>query len=145
MRYPGVKSDKEQIFLTPASIMSRYEDWLDPCPHPRPEGFDGLAIDWGEKAFVNPPWGNIRPWVEKALLEREKGCCVHMLIAAKPTTRVFQDIIFPNAEVEWLRGRVLPSPQSRKDRVFGKLLCQIYAQWGSGLMEALLSTSIFHK
>ena len=106
MRYPGVKSDKEQIFLTPASIMSKYEGWLDPCPHPRPSGFDGLQVDWGEKAFVNPPWGNVRPWVEKALLERRKGCCVHMLIAAKPTTRVFHDLIFPNAEVEWLRGSV---------------------------------------
>ena len=106
MRYPGVKSDKEQIFLTPASIMSRYEDWLDPCPHPRPEGFDGLAIDWGEKAFVNPPWGNLRPWVDKALVESRKGCCVHMLLPAKPTTKVFQDVIFPKAEVEWIRGRV---------------------------------------
>ena len=106
MRYPGVKSDKEQIFLTPASIMSKYEGWLDPCPHPRPSGFDGLQMDWGEKAFVNPPWGNIRPWVEKALTESGKGCEVHMLLPAKPTTRVFQDIIFPNAEVEWIRGRV---------------------------------------
>ena len=79
---------------------------MDPCPHPRPEGFDGLQVDWGKKAFVNPPWGYIRPWVEKALVERGKGCCVHMLIAAKPTTRVFHDLIFPNADVEWLRGRV---------------------------------------
>ena len=106
MKYPGRKTDKEQIHLTPPSILEQYDGWMDPCPHPRPYGFDGLQADWREKAFVNPPWGHIRPWMEKALLERSKGCCVHMLIAAKPTTRVFHELIFPNAEVEWICGRV---------------------------------------
>ena len=106
MKYPGNKSDKEQVFLTPSSILKRYDGWFDPCPHPRPVDFNGLEMSWGEKAFVNPPWGNIRPWVEKAILESGKGCVVHMLIAAKPTTRVFHDLIFPNADVEWIRGRV---------------------------------------
>ena len=92
--------------MTLESIISKCKGWLDPCPYPRPEGYDGLQVDWGEKAFVNPPWGNIRPFVEKALIECEKGCCVHMLLLAKPTTKVFQDVIFPNEEVEWLRGRV---------------------------------------
>ena len=107
MRYPGYKNnDKEQVFLTPRCILQQYDGWMDPCPHPRPEGFDGLQADWGPRAFVNPPWGHIRPWVEKALLECDKGCSVDMLIAAKPTTRVFHDLIFPNATVEWIRGRV---------------------------------------
>ena len=106
MRYPGDKQDREQIFLTPPEILERYAEWMDPCPHPRPQDFDGLQIDWAERTFVNPPWGNIRPWVEKALVECDKGCSIDMLIAAKPTTRVFHDLIFPNAAVEWIKGRV---------------------------------------
>ena len=106
MKYPGDRADQEHILLTPCSILAQYEGWFDPCPHPRPEGFDGLQMSWGEKAFVNPPWRDVRPWVEKALLESGEGCCVHMLLAAKPTTRVFHHLIFPNAEVEWIRGRV---------------------------------------
>ena len=106
MKYPGNKWDKAQAYLTPLSILENYEGWFDPCPHPRPDDFDGLEMSWGGKAFVNPPWGNIRPWVEKAMLESGQGCIVHMLIAAKPTTRVFHDLIFPNADVEWIRGRV---------------------------------------
>ncbi len=97
----------EQVYLTPAHIMDRYIDWYDPAPHPRPADFDGLKVDsWGDKAFVNPPWRMIRPWVEKALEEREKGCRVHMLLPATTTTRVFHDLIFPKGEVEWLRGDV---------------------------------------
>ena len=106
MRYPGTKSDKEQFFLTPSKFLGNYEGWFDPCPHPRQHGFNGLDVSWGDKAFVNPPWGNIRPWVEKTILESGKGCIVHMLLPAKPTTRVFHDLIFANADVEWIRGRV---------------------------------------
>jgi len=100
-------ADSEQIYLTPPSILGEYAEWYDPAPHPRPDGFDGLAVsDWGERAFVNPPWRNIRPWIEKALAEQKKGCRVHMLLPANPCTCTFQDLIFPHATVEWVRGRV---------------------------------------
>ncbi len=94
----------EQVYITPAYIMDRYVDWYDPAPHPRPADFDGLKTDWGKNAYVNPPWRMIRPWVEKALEERAKGCTVHMLLHVAPCTRVFHDLIFPNGEVQWLRG-----------------------------------------
>ena len=137
MRYPGTKSDKEQIFLTPDCIMSKYEDWFDPCPHPRPSGFDGLQVNWGDKASVNPPWRHIRPWVEKALIESGKGCCVHMLLAAKPTTSVFQDIIFSNGKVEWIRGRV-PYLRLRDGKTVSLESCLVKfaAREGSDVMEA---------
>ena len=106
MKYSESKAAKEQIFLTPPYILKRYEGWFDPCPHPRPDNFDGLQVSWGERAFVNPPWGNVRPWVEKAILESGKGCVVHMLLPARPTACWFYDLILPNADVEWIRGRV---------------------------------------
>lgn len=34
---------------------------------------NGLTQSWnGERVFCNPPYSNIRPWIEKAWLEREK-------------------------------------------------------------------------
>lgn len=124
MKYPVNKSDKEQIYLTPSIILKRYDGWMDPCPHPRPSDFDGLQVDWGEKAFVNPPWGHIRPWVEKALEQCRKGCIVHMLLAAKPTTSVFHDLIFPNACVEWIRGR-LPYYRVRDGKIVSLESCLV--------------------
>ena len=56
----------EQVYLTPLHIKGHYADWFDPCPHPHPP-WDGLELSWGDRAFCNPPWCNIRPWVEKAL------------------------------------------------------------------------------
>ena len=53
---------------------------FDPCPHPRPEGFDGLAIPWGQMNYVNPPFrrtdGNTdgpTAFVRKAIKEQAEG------------------------------------------------------------------------
>ena len=86
----------QQVYLTPEDIKSRYTDWFDPSPHPRP-AWDGLQVSWGKRAFCNPPWCNIRPWVEKALQERDKGCVVHMLIPPATSTATWHDLIFPQA------------------------------------------------
>ena len=95
---------EEQVYLTPASIKDNYEGWFDPCPHPRPS-WDGLEVSWGLKTFVNPPWRRIRPWVAKAIAERDAGKMVHMLLPASPNVRIFHDLIFPEAsEVTWIRG-----------------------------------------
>ena len=37
---------------------------FDPCPEYA--SFDGLAIDWKERNFVNPPYGNqLKLWIKK--------------------------------------------------------------------------------
>lgn len=42
---------------------------LDPCP--LKADFDGLQLDWnGRRVFCNPPYSEIRPWVEKAVASR---------------------------------------------------------------------------
>jgi hypothetical protein len=55
-------------------LRSEFAFDFDPCPHPRPEGFDGLTCDWGKHNWVNPPFtGGVMAWCRKALIEREKG------------------------------------------------------------------------
>ena len=57
---------------------------FDPCPFPRPEGFDGLQCEWGKRNYVNPPFGSIvvpwskrkvgpTGWIRKAIEEWRKG------------------------------------------------------------------------
>jgi hypothetical protein len=57
-------------------------NWFDPCPHPRPKGFDGLSCDWAPENYVNPPFGSVdhggrktgpTAWVRKAIAEWKKG------------------------------------------------------------------------
>ena len=76
----------KHYWLTPPILYARldaeFKFDFDPCPHPLPEGFDGLTCEWGQSNYVNPPFGSIMhrgrkkgptAWVRKALTEWQKG------------------------------------------------------------------------
>lgn len=80
--------DQRHYWLMPPDKMKPLQDEFhfdfDPCPFPRPEGFDGLEVDWGKSNWVNPPFTGMAKepgkrkigpmaWARKALAEREKG------------------------------------------------------------------------
>jgi len=57
-----------------AKLQAEFKFDFDPCPHPRPDGFDGLTVDWGNRNWVNPPFtGGVMRWCKKAIAECEKG------------------------------------------------------------------------
>ena len=39
-----------------AKLDAEFHFTHDPCPHPRPEGYDALAAEWGAVNIVNPPF-----------------------------------------------------------------------------------------
>lgn len=82
------RADKNHYWLMPPDKMKTLQDEFnfdfDPCPFPRPEGFDGLEVDWGKSNWVNPPFTGMAKlpgkrkigpmaWARKALAEKEKG------------------------------------------------------------------------
>jgi hypothetical protein len=82
----GNGSDGKHYWLTPPELMADLEAEFrfdfDPCPHPKPDGFDGLTCEWGQSNYVNPPFGSIMhngkkkgptAWMRKAIEENRKG------------------------------------------------------------------------
>lgn len=80
--------DTKHYWITPPDVLNRLDAEFnfdfDPCPFPRPDGFNGLEVDWGEMNWVNPPFTGMAKvpgkrkigpmaWARKALTEREKG------------------------------------------------------------------------
>lgn len=72
-----------------------YQFDFDPCPlHPT---YNGLAIEWGERNFVNPPYSNIVNWIAKGIKEMEKGKLSVFLITARTNSKYWFEYVFPNA------------------------------------------------
>lgn len=88
-----------------------YRHWgvkMDVCPlHSE---VDNLApeAEWDEVNYCNPPYSNIRPWLERAIKEmKECGKTTIFLIPAKIHTKYWQELIFPHAaEVSLLLKRI---------------------------------------
>lgn len=80
---------------------------FDPCPYQ--SDFDGLKIEWGGVNFINPPYTRKlkEAFVKKALEESRKGKTCVLLLPVSTSTKLFHEVILPNAEkIEFLRGRL---------------------------------------
>lgn len=84
--WQGNGDDGKHYWLTPpdlyAELNAEFNFTFDPCPHPKPDDFDGLTCEWGASNYVNPPFGSIMhegkkkgptAWVRKAIAEQQKG------------------------------------------------------------------------
>jgi site-specific DNA-methyltransferase (adenine-specific) len=89
---------------------------LDPCtsadnplgtPHFFTEETNGLAQSWqGHRAFVNPPYSQIKLWAMKAWSEARLGNAeITLLVAARPDTRYWWDFL-RHGDVYFIKGRL---------------------------------------
>jgi hypothetical protein len=82
----GAASDGKHYWLVPPDIYADFDQEFhfdfDPCPYPKPPAFDGLTCEWGNRNWVNPPFGSIihegkkkgpTAWMRKAIEEQQKG------------------------------------------------------------------------
>ena len=68
---------------------------------------DGLLTPWNGTAFVNPPFGDLAAWVEKARHEHAKRRTqVVLLLPARTDTRYWHDHISHSAAICFWRGRM---------------------------------------
>lgn len=79
---------------------------FDPCPlHSK---FDGLLIDWKKRNFINPPYSRKlkESFIRKAFEESKKGKICVMLLPVSTSTKIFHEVIYSNAEIRFVKGRI---------------------------------------
>ena len=109
-----MKRKENDNWITPPKVYNELDKEFsfdfDPCPYNTGEIIkDGLIIDWGNCNFVNPPYSPElkKAFVLKAIEEKKKGKKSVLLIPAQTGTKLFHDIILPNAsEVRFRKGRI---------------------------------------
>lgn len=95
---------------TPKEFMEKlvYEfgGMFDPCP--LDHEFDGLNIEWAMINFVNPPYDKIikEKFINKARKEQLEGKTSIMLLPVSTSTKIFHEVILPNAEIRFIKGRL---------------------------------------
>ena len=79
---------------------------FDPCPLDFKQ--DGTLIEWGKSNFINPPYSRKlkEAFVLKAFEESKKGKVCVMLLPVSTSTKIFHEVILPNAEIRFVKGRI---------------------------------------
>tara|TARA_Y100000310_G_C20550560_1_gene747858 strand:+ start:589 stop:954 length:366 start_codon:yes stop_codon:yes gene_type:complete len=93
-------------YSTPKWVMRLFPDWFDPCPLDPNFSEDGLKMDWRKWTFVNPPYSNVIPWVEKAISENKKGKTIVMLLNVDPSTKWYAKLVNANAHFLFFAERL---------------------------------------
>lgn len=96
---------KKRYWITPPEIMTQLDNEFhfdfDPCPHPRPYGFDGTLVSWGKVNWVNPPFtGGVMAWIRKALYEQSWGK-TSVIILPIYQVRAISVLADAGAEIRW--------------------------------------------
>lgn len=83
-------------------LRKEFGELFDPCPLNANPTVDGLEMEeWGSKGeacYVNPPFSNIKPWVEKAIEEAAKGKQIIMMLPVRTNSAYWHRFIFPYAD-----------------------------------------------
>lgn len=98
----------KKYWLTPPEVYKKLDDEFhfdfDPCPYPRPEDFNGIAVPWGRMNYVNPPFrrsdgafgAGPTAFARKAIAEKEFGNSSVLLL---PTVSYVNLLLEAGAEV----------------------------------------------
>jgi len=95
-------------FYNPLNEIYHFD--FDPCPfmHDISE-WNGLEVEWGQVNFCNPPYSQKlkEAFVDKGLKESKKGKTVVFLLPVSTSTKLFHNVIKPNAKsIEFIFKRL---------------------------------------
>lgn len=96
---------------------------FDPCPLNSEENYL-LRKWWYGRAFVNPPYSNIRAFMEYAIHQLEVGNLeiAVFLVPARTDTKWFHELVIPNAQVRFIKGR-LKFGDGKNSAPFPSMIC----------------------
>ena len=105
----GLFTSLDLTWKTPKAVYqildAEFEFDFDPCPVD--PDFDGLAIEWGQCNFVNPPYGReIAKWIKKGYEQWKLGKTVVFLIPSRTCSAYWHDYIMKATEIRFIKGRL---------------------------------------
>ncbi|MBL4622885.1 MAG: phage N-6-adenine-methyltransferase [Immundisolibacteraceae bacterium] len=113
-------ADIKDLWQTPQSLFDKLNDEFNftcdvaasdenrLCPDWLNEEDDALKFGqaWGGSNWCNPPYSNIKPWVEAAALHHKQGSTTVMLVPSDTSVKWFKMAFESCNEVRFISGRI---------------------------------------
>ena len=101
-----INKSKTDDWKTPQVIYKyfMFRNYFDPCPIEA--DFDGLAISWKNRNFVNPPYSDLKSWIIKSIEESKQGKEVVLLIPSRTDTKAFKMLYDHGCHFYFIVGRL---------------------------------------
>jgi len=100
-------------WITPPWIYDLFPRYLDPCPLDCPEDqLDDLEGTWDttdqfDGIFINPPYSNVTPWIDKAIRTRQVSAVpIVFLLNHDCSTKWFSKLHCNGARFLMISGRL---------------------------------------
>lgn len=89
---------------TYAALHAEFNFIDDACP--LGGSVNGLMREWNSPCYVNPPYSEIGPWMEKAKMEADVGKTVVLLVPSRTDTAWWHKYAMRAREIRFIRGRL---------------------------------------
>lgn len=167
----GIQFGGTDTHYTPKWVINRLPEifginhYLDPCPGaPRAEEvvnriiceanrYDGLSYHWNDVAqysYVNPPYSQMKDWIDKASLEADCGHTSLWLTKIDYRTRWYADLELAAEYIRPLKGYISFETENYLPRAsatfqVGFAIFGIKAPELSGLLEAVFKDKLVKR
>lgn len=95
---------------TPQSLFDKLDKEFnfdsDPCPDKNHPLKKGLYNGWANSVFVNPPYSEIKNWVEWSYKLKKECDVIVMLIPSRTDTRWWHEYVMKAKEIRFIKGRL---------------------------------------
>lgn len=118
-------SKKTDDWRTPSELYIAFMEkgYIDPCPYK--SVVNGLLYDfYNVKIFINPPFSQIKDWIDWSIKQYKNNCEVCLLIPARTDTKYFHRLLEYNPIIYFIKGR-LHYNDSEKNAPFPSLFIRL--------------------
>ena len=105
-------SSMSDEWRTPQSLFDKLDKEFnfdsDPCPMQDKPLKRGLQKDYGKRVFINPPYSDIKKWVEIAFNHSKSPFVevVIMLIPSRTDTKWWHEYVMKAKKIRFIKGRL---------------------------------------
>lgn len=106
MNTKGLFSSNSDEWATPSYIYRQVQELglYDPCP--LGGTIDALLMDWGSNNFVNPPYSQLKKWVNKCIEQHRKGKEILLLIPCRSDNKAFKALFDYGVKITFITSRL---------------------------------------